>query len=221
MTSFPVHTIEGIIGYIFQNKALLEEAFTHSTYANLHGGKDNERMEYLGDAVLQLVVTDWQYARDKRADEGDLTRERQRYVCEDWLYETIIGLGLEKFLLFEGGKSNVGKKTVSSLFETVVAAIYLDGGYEPAKSFILRFGRLEKNPLPINYKGALQEYLQDLGKELPDYKTEKTGKDNAPVFHATAFALGCQAVGEGKSKKEAEQEAAKTLLEALKKKRKK
>ena len=121
--SFPFTEIENIIGYSFRDKALLKEAFTHSTYAHLHGGKDNERMEYLGDAVLQLVVTDWQYRRDERAEEGRLTFERQRFVCEDALDEAVRGLGLQKYLLIEGGRANIGKKTVSSLFETVIAAM--------------------------------------------------------------------------------------------------
>ncbi len=212
---FPFAEIEKKIGYTFREKSLLKEAFTHSTYANAHGGKDNERMEYLGDAVLQLVVTDWQYARNVRAEEGELTRERQKYVCEDALDTAVRALGLEKYLLFEGGRASVGKKTVSSLFETVIAAIYLDGGYEPARAFILRYGRLEAKPLQRNYKGELQEHLQKRGEETPSYETQKSGKDNAPVFYASVRAAGRFAKGEGKSKKEAEQEAARALLELL------
>lgn len=212
---FPVKEIEKKIGYTFRDKALLKEAFTHSTYANANGGKDNERMEYLGDAVLQLVVTEWQYVTNARAQEGELTRQRQKFVCEEALDETVRGLGLQQFLLVSGGRANVGKKTVSSLFETVIAAIYLDGGYDPAKSFILRHGKLETPPAPQNYKGALQEFLQGKGEQLPTYKTVKSGKDNAPVFVATACALGQTATGEGGSKREAEQQAAKGLLDKL------
>lgn len=212
---FPFSEIEEKIGYAFQDKSLLKEAFTHSTYANAFGGKDNERMEYLGDAVLQLVVTEWQYARDKRAEEGALTRERQKYVCEGALDEAVRALGLQKYLLVSGGRANVGKKTVSSLFETVIAAIYLDGGYAPAKAFILTHGRLEQESIPQNYKGAVQEFLQKKGEEPPHYETEKSGKDNAPIFHATATAMGITAHGDGGSKKEAEQEAAKALLDKL------
>ena len=142
--NFPFAEIEEKIGYVFEDKALLKEAFTHSTYANVYGGKDNERMEYLGDAVLQLVVTEWQYSRHKRAEEGVLTRERQKLVCEDALDEAVQALGIQKYLLVSGGRANVGKKTVSSLFETVIAAIYLDSGYAPAKEFILKYGRLEE-----------------------------------------------------------------------------
>ncbi len=213
--SFPFTEIENKIGYTFRDKALLKEAFTHSTYANVNGGKDNERMEYLGDAVLQLVVTEWQYLRDARAEEGRLTFERQKFVCEDALDEAVRDLGLQKYLLVSGGKANVGKKTVSSLFETVIAAIYLDGGYAPAKAFILTHGHLEVQVQPQNYKGALQEWLQSKGEQPPVYQTEKAGKDNAPSFSAIVRAMGKSAMGEGGSKKEAEQQAAKILLEKL------
>ena len=212
---FPVKEIENKIGYTFRDKALLKEAFTHSTYANQHGGKDNERMEYLGDAVLQLVVTEWQFARDARADEGELTTQRQNIVCEDALDEAVRALGLQRYLLASGGKENIGKKTVSSLFETVVAAIYLDGGYTAAKAFIVKYGRLEEQAAPTNYKGALQEFLQGKREQPPAYETVKKGKDNAPTFVATAVAFGKRATGEGGSKIKAEQQAAKRLLELL------
>ena len=212
---FPHEEIENKIGYVFRNKNLLEEAFTHSTYANAYGGRDNERMEYLGDAVLQLVVTEWQYLRDKQADEGSMTRGRQTIVCEEALLEAVKELDIGKYLRIAGGKANVGKKTVSSLFETVTAAIYLDGGYAPAKEFIGKFALNHLQQRDENAKGALQEYLQNIGELPPSYRTEKTGKDNAPVFHAEVQALGERATGEGKSKKQAEQNAALSLLNKL------
>ena len=155
--NFPYAEIENKIGYTFKDKSLLKEAFTHSTYANAFGCKDNERMEYLGDAVLQLVVTEWQYGRYQKADEGAMTRGRQKLVCEEALLDAVRDLGLEKYLLVSGSRANVGKKTVSSLFETVIAAIYLDGGYAPAKDFILKFGLDHIKPQEQNAKGALQE----------------------------------------------------------------
>lgn len=214
--NFPYGEIENKIGYSFQNRELLREAFTHSTYANVHGGKDNERMEYLGDAVLQLVVTEWQYERYQKADEGMMTRGRQKLVCEEALLDAVLDLGIEKYLLVQGGRANVGKKTVSSLFETVIAAIYLDGGYTAAKAFIQKFGLDHIQPRLENAKGELQEYLQELGEKMPVYKTEKIGKDNAPIFYATVSALGREEKGEGKSKKQAEQSAAANLLRELK-----
>lgn len=212
--SFPYQEIERVLGYTFRDKALLKEAFTHSTYANIHGGKDNERLEYLGDAVLQLIVTEWQYKDDERANEGELTRERQKLVCGDALDDAVENLKLQKYLLIEGGRANVGKKTVSSIFEAVAAAIYLDGGYEEAKKFILRYAVFKKLSRE-NPKGELQEFLQAQNKELPVYTCEKEGKDNAPIFRCQAKADGQTAYGEGKSKKQAEQAAAEKLLKKL------
>ena len=214
--TFPYAEIENRIGYSFHNREFLREAFTHSTYANTYGGKSNERMEYLGDAVLQLVVTEWQYERYQKADEGMMTRSRQKLVCEEALLDAVQDLGIEKYLLVSGSRANVGKKTLSSLFETVTAAIYLDGGYEAAKTFIQNFGLDHIQPSTENAKGALQEYLQSVGEKPPIYKTEKIGKDNAPVFYATVSALGRTEKGEGKSKKQAEQSAAANLLRELK-----
>lgn len=216
--SFPYAEIENIIGYTFREKALLKQAFTHSTYAHAQGGEDNERMEYLGDAVLQLIVTDWQYHSDAKASEGELTKERQLLVCENALDTAVRKLGLDKYLLLTGGKANVGKKTVSSLFETVTAAIYLDGGYAAAKEFIFRHAILKSQDVADNPKGALQEYLQSMGEQPPVYSFEKEGKDNAPIFRVKATALGQTAEGEGGNKKQAEAKAAAALLKALAKK---
>ena len=209
---FPCAEIEEKIGYVFQDKTLLKTAFVHSTYGNAHNVQDNERMEYLGDAVLQLVITEWQYKERLGAEEGVLTKERQRLVCEEALDEAVRRLGLEKYLLKVGSFANIGRKTVSSLFETLVAAIYLDGGYDSAKTFILGQG-LDREVAEIkNPKGLLQEYLQQKGADLPVYQSQKKGKDNAPTFYCTATAMGKQATGDGKSKKEAEQDAAAKLF---------
>lgn len=213
--NFPYAEIEQKIGYTFRDKALLKEAFTHSTYANAYGGRSNERMEYLGDSVLQLVVTDWQYRSDDKASEGELTKERQLLVCEDALDKAVRTLELGKYLLLSGGKANVGKKTVSSLFESVTAAIYLDGGYTAAKEFIYRHAILRSVDAEENPKGALQEYLQSMGEQPPTYTFEKEGKDNAPIFRVKATALNRTAEGEGGSKKQAEAKAAAALLRAL------
>jgi ribonuclease-3 len=215
---FPYQTIEEKINYVFQDKDLLIEAFTHSTFANKYGGKDNERMEYLGDAVLQMAVTEWQYARDKRADEGDLTKERQKLVCEDALYQAVLALNVKEYLRIVGSSANVGKKTISSLFETIVAAIYLDGGYAAAKAFILRFGIHQESTCEKNAKGDLQEFLQKRGEDMPIYSTEKQGKDNEPIFTAIVTAMELSAEGKGKSKRLAEQAAAEKLLQILKEK---
>ena len=215
--SFPraeIAEIENKIGYSFQDERLLQTAFIHSTYSNAHGGKDNERLEYLGDAVLQLIVTEWQIQTSK-AQEGALTKNRQKLVCEDALYNAVKAMDITQYLMISGGRDNVGKKTVSSLFETVIAAIYLDGGYEPAKAFVHRF-LLNSEPLQErNPKGELQEYLQSLGADLPVYESKKEGKDNAPTFVCKVTAQGKTATGEGKSKRQAEQNAADKLLALL------
>ncbi len=214
---FPVQTIEKKLGYSFKDKALLLEAFTHSSYANAYGDKSNERLEYLGDSVLQLVVTEWQYAVLSTASEGVMTKERQRLVCKNALESAVDALDIERYLRVYGKRQNVGEKTTSSLFESVVGAIYLDGGYESAKKFILKRGNLSIDTRDENHKGALQEYLQGIGEPPPVYKTTKTGPDHAPTFRTEVFALGESAKGEGRTKKEAESVSAERLLWELSK----
>ena len=212
--SFPVSEIEEKLGYEFKNKELLKQAFVHSSYGRQKNIPDNERLEYLGDAVLQLVVTEWQYLRDV-ANEGKMTKSRQKFVCEETLLAEVEELGLEKYLLYVGRRGvNVAEKAFSSIFETVVAAMYLDGGYEPVKAFILE--RMSDRD-DKNYKGELQEFLQKRGEPYPVYTLEKQGKDNAPTYVAYVQALSKSATGVGKSKKAAEQFAARELLEELKK----
>lgn len=214
---FPVEKVEEKIGYVFKDKRLLVEAFTHSSYANQYNEKSNERLEYLGDAVLQLVVTEWQYALLSTASEGVMTRERQRLVCKNALESAVDALGVERYLRVYGKRANVGEKTTSSLFEAVVGALYLDGGYKSAKAFILKHGNLSIDKRDENHKGALQEFLQGIGQPPPVYKTVKTGPDHAPTFRTEAFAMGESAKGEGRTKKEAESVSAERLLWELSK----
>lgn len=209
--------VEDKLGYVFKNKALLKQAFTHSSFANIWGDKDNERMEYLGDAVLQLIVTEWQFEKDKRA-EGKLSASRQHFVRKEALDTLIDGLGVYEYLIFSGSQSNLSDKTKSDLFEAIVAAIYLDGGYEAAKKFVLEHGNLSLKQEIHNYKGELQEWLQERGEEPPTYRSIKTGRDHAPIFKCVATALGESAEGEGKTIKEAEAFAANRLLWELRKK---
>lgn len=205
--------VEEKIGYVFKDKELLTLAFTHSTYSNVHGGENNERLEYLGDAVLQLVVSELLYAGEKNGrkfTEGEMTERRQRLVNQKALAAAVEKIGLKKYLLFEGGASNVGEKTISSLFEAVSAAIYLDGGFEAAKEFVssrLQVGNEE------NYIGRLQIWLQKRGKPVPDYgEARKAGADHAPVWTVVARAEDAEASGTGKNITAAQQEAAKKLL---------
>lgn len=201
---------ERAIGYAFRDKRLLKQSFTHKTYANAKGGEHNERLEFLGDAVLQLYVTEELYLHT-RSDEGKLTDLRKNYVSEEALNAAAERAGIMKFLRLSGKQENVGKKTPSNLFEAVTAAIYLDGGREHSNAFLSRF--LTKVEVEGNAINDLQEYVQKLTKSLPQYDCEeKEGK-----FHCTASAMGERARGSGKSKQEAKMQAAKALTEILKK----
>ena len=208
--------IERKIGYVFKNKTLLETALTHSTYGNRFGVPDNERMEYLGDAVLQLLVSEKQYF-DGVLSEGSMTKKRQGIVSKQPLKEAIEKLGVQEYLRYVGGKDNVGDKTVSSLYESILAAVYLDGGIEEARAFVARHP-LGQEKQEEDYITALQEYLQKQRLPLPEYREiEKTGKDNAPTYRVVVSAQGKTGEGVGSQKKAARQEAAKALLAALKK----
>ena len=212
MQTFPYAEIEEKIEYVFRNKNLLKEAFTHASYAHHAQEKSNERLEYLGDSVLQLVVTEWQFREDTTASEGKLTAIRQKLVCKNALDSAVDGLGIWQYLRVYGTEYNRRGKAKSSLFEAVVAAIYLDGGYKQAKTFVLKHGNLRMDMQAGNPKGELQEYVQARCVTLPRYETVKSGRDDSPIFHTTVYALGEQAVGEGKSKREAESTAAMRLL---------
>ena len=209
---FPYEEIEEKLGYVFRNKNLLREAFTHASYAHHFYEKSNERLEYLGDSVLQLIVTEWQYRQDGEASEGKLTAIRQKLVCKNALDSAVDGLGVWQYLLAYGSDYNYRGKAKSSLFEAITASIYLDGGYKKAKEFVLKHGNLRMDMQSGNPKGELQEYVQARSVELPRYETVKSGRDDSPVFHTTVYALGEQAVGEGKTRKESEATSARRLL---------
>ena len=217
---FPIQEIEQKLGYTFKDKSLLREAFTHSSYSGRYGGKNNERLEYLGDAVLQLIVTEWQYKKDENATEGNLTAKRQKLVSKDALDTAMDALGVWEYLLASGTKYNIQGKAKSSLFEAITAGIYLDGGYEQAKNFILAHGNLRFDINAGNPKGELKEYLEKLGVPIPTPQFEKTGEDHSPYFYCTLSALGESARGDGKTKKEAEATASSRLLYELRTKNK-
>lgn len=219
--SLPCAEIEKKLGYAFKNQTLLQEAFTHSTYANAYKVNSNERMEFLGDTVLQLIVTEWLYESDKTAREGKLTRERQAFVCQSALDSAVDALGIFPYLLVVGTSRNIEGKAKSSLFEAVTAAIYLDGGYEAAKAFVLSYGNLQKNAQTENWIGALKEFLEKRGEGEAQFRYEKTGSDHAPWFKGTLRAMGEEADGEGKSIKAAKSMAANRLLWELENKSKK
>lgn len=216
---FSAEEVEKRLGYVFRDKRLLKEAFTHSSYANRYGCVSNERLEFLGDSVLQLVVSEELYKK-QRQSEGQMTAVRAKAVSKEPLEKAVLKLDVKKFLLTDGNENeNVGKKAVSSLFESVLAAIYLDGdgangdGYKNAAAFVKKHVEMGQK---VNYKGELQEFLQGKKLPLPVYgEPIKTGAENAPHFQVKVVSRGESAVGEGTTKKEAENEAAKKLLERL------
>ena len=206
--------LEKKLGYVFSNQALLETALTHTSYSHAYGGQDNERLEYLGDAVLELLITERQYF-DGVNTEGSMTRMRQGLVSKLPLKAAVERMGVTEYLRFVGKQDNVGDKTVSSLYESLLAAVYLDGGLEAARAFLERHPLETEQEISANYKGNLQEYLQKRGKGLPTYTFEKQGKDNAPTFLCVATAEGRRGEGVGATKRAAEQLAAKQLLNIL------
>lgn len=205
-----LQTVEEKIGYTFRDRSLLKIALTHSSYANNFGGVSYERMEFLGDSVIQLIVSEVLYASG--GDEGAMTAKRQQVVAAEPLERAVKTMHLDEYIYRHGGE--VGKKAISSVFESVTAAIYLDGGMEQAKKFVLSHLAMEGKE--VNYKGELQELLQAKGKHPVYTFLEKTGEEHDPVFLCQVEADGLSATGAGKNKKQAEQNAAKAVLERLK-----
>ncbi|MDE7158920.1 MAG: hypothetical protein K2N74_05020 [Clostridiales bacterium] len=199
---------ETAIGYRFRDEKILKRCFTHSSYSNLTGEESNERLEFLGDSVLQLFVTHLLFERNPHKQEGDLTEQRQKYVSQEALTSSEKKAGLMRFLRYSGGEDNVGGKTPSNLFEAVIAGIYLDGGYDSAKQFM---GKFLTETDTVNYKNKLQELVQPIAHETPVY----TGAEKEGKYTCTVTALGKSAEAVGENKKAAEKEAAKKLYQIL------
>ena len=219
--------LESVIGYKFKNRALLLTALTHSSYCNenrRHGAEQsNERSEFLGDSVLSLITAQLLFTRFPEADEGFLTRTRAALVCEDSLASFSESFGLGDYMLFGKGEAsaNAGrhrKSTVSDAFEALLAAIYLDGGMEEAEKFALPF--LEKMLASViktgaeDYKSRLQRIVQQTPEETLAYKqVSESGPPHDRTFgyevYLNSNLLGS---GQGRSKREAEQAAAREAL---------
>ncbi len=219
------HLVERI-GYQFQNKKYLRRALTHSSYSNESREKPecNERMEFLGDAVLSLVVSNYIFHRF-HLDEGDLTKIRASMVCEKSLFRFAQEVGLGEELLLGRGEEQMGGRTrpsiVSDAFEALIAAIFLDGGLEPAGKFVLRFVREEldtgERSAFVDYKTMLQEIVQKNPEEKVSYVlVGETGPDHDKHF-VVEVRLNSNVIGRGesRSKKGAEQLAAKEALELM------
>ena len=213
--------LERVLGHTFQDKALLETALTHTSFANeaRHGTKHNERLEFLGDSVLSIVVAEYLFTHSS-LPEGDLTRMRASLVCEAALFTFAQKIGLGRWLRLGHGEEMGGGRTrpsvVSDAFEAVIAALYLDGGIDAARAFILPFvtSALTKQSAEEDYKTKLQEVVQQNPSERLRYVVaSQTGPAHDKHFvvevHLNSNCIGS---GEGHSKKQAEQAAAKEAL---------
>ena len=219
--------LEEIIGYKFKNRHYLEQAMTHSSYANEKKlGKlgCNERLEFLGDAVLELISSDFLYGEFPKVPEGELTKKRASLVCEPSLAYCAREFGLPQFLMLGKGEDMTGGRNrdsiVSDATEALLGAVYLDGGFANAKEFVLRFilNDIEHKQLFYDSKTILQEIVQENGGQPVEYQLIKEeGPDHNKSFTVSAFVNG-EAMGRGKghTKKAAEQAAAYEAIRRIK-----
>ena len=208
------------LGYTFRDPALLRRALTHPSV----GKEDNQRLEFLGDAVLQYIMSDLLYASHPADREGALTHTRALLVCEAALSQVAARLGIGEALIMDRGEELTGGRVKPSVLcdamEAVLAAVYLDGGMEEARGVVCRcWPSPEEVTRPMqDSKGALQELLQKDGGEAPTYAiTGQSGPPHDPRFEATVSRNGQElAKGTGRTKKQAEQAAALNALNMLK-----
>ncbi len=211
------------IGYTFKNKALLSTALTHSSYANEHKMpiESNERLEFLGDSILGVIVSEDLFHNYKQKHEGELTKLRATLVCESSLHKYATKIDIGEYMMFGKGEKNTGGKRRPSIladaFEALIAAIYLDGGMENARKFVHKFTKevVDAKPSFSDYKTRLQEIVQQNPEERLEYVlSDESGPDHDKSF-TVEVRLNNNVIGKGtgKSKKLAEQRAA---LEALK-----
>ncbi len=223
-----MHIIEQQIGYTFKNPAILRTALTHSSFANENKAMcehSNERLEFLGDSVLGLVVSEHLYLKNESMPEGELTRARAAIVCERSLAEVAARLELGHHLMLGRGEDVSGGRvrpsTLADTTEALIAALFLDGGLDSAKQFIKRY--LLDIPVGASpfkdYKTELQELLQREKDNIITYRLSgESGPDHAKIFKVQVL-VNCRIIGtgSGSSKKEAEQDAARDALETLRK----
>lgn len=215
------------LGYTFRNKAFLMQALTHSSWANENkksGILCNERLEFLGDSVLGFTVAEFLYRNMPEMPEGQMTRLRSELVCEKSLEGASSALDLGHYLRLGRGEELSGGRSRPSIladtFEAVVAAIYLDGGIEPAKALVTRYilsKYKEGGPAGYDYKTALQELVQrKSGQSLTYHMIGESGPDHMKLFSVEVRLNGVvKGEGSGKNKKEAEQAAAKIACEKM------
>ena len=221
MDAKPQSLLEDRIGYHFQNSALLTEALCHSSYANEKRTlRCNERLEFLGDSVLSIVVSDHLF-RHCDLPEGELTKMRAALVCEQSLYQWALQIGLGDYLLLGHGESQTGGRerpsVLSDAFEAVIAAMFLDGGMDAVKPYILGFlpqSFAHTAEALHDYKTVLQEFIQKNPEERIEYVlVSAEGPDHAKTF-TVEVRLNSNVIGrgQGRSKKLAEQMAAREAL---------
>ncbi|MFT4144071.1 MAG: ribonuclease III [Mobilitalea sp.] len=221
--------LEKNIGYQFSDPSILQHALTHSSYANemrLDKSRNNERLEFLGDAVLELVTSEYVYIENKELSEGDLTKLRASIVCEQTLAARARDLKLGEYILLGKGEDSSGGRgrdsILSDALEAVIGAIYLDGGFTNAKEFIKVFflEGLKDKTLFFDSKTILQEIIQNdtNQKQKLRYKLiSEEGPDHNKTFRV-AVCLGNDEIGfgTGRTKKAAEQEAANQAIQKIK-----
>ena len=222
-----IKELEMAIGYRFQNIGLLQNALAHSSYANerWHNSlMSNERLEFLGDSVLGMLVADFLYRSFPDRPEGELTRMRADMVCERTLANVAHSLGLGQHLLLGKGEEQGGGRSRDSILadavESVIAACYLDGGMDAAKAFVEKFILVNVPLRKLNnadYKTALQELVQQKKNQMIAYRlVGESGPDHDKQFRVELTINGeIAGTGIGSSKKRAEQDAARQALEAL------
>ncbi len=226
--------LEQNIGYTFNDKGLLINALTHTSYANEkfkgHGHlKSNERLEFVGDAVVDLIVGEYLYLNNRDWPEGELSRRRSEIVCTNALALMGEELGIPDYLRLGVGEEQDGGKHKPSLIEnaveSIVAAIYLDSSFEKVKEVMLphfekMMASVDFNGITLDYKSQLQEILAKQ-HVIPEYRIiDSTGPAHCPVFKAEVVAtldsIQYVGIGNGRKKRDAEQMAAKDLLEKIK-----
>jgi ribonuclease-3 len=222
-----INELEKAIGYRFKNITLLQNALAHSSYANerWHNSlKSNERLEFLGDSILGMVVAEYLYRNFPDRPEGDLTRMRADMVCERSLALIAERIDLGKHLLLGNGEEAGGGRNRDSILadavESIIAACFLDGGMEPARAFVNTFVLTD---VPVrklrnaDYKTTLQELVQQKKNQVLSYAlVEESGPDHDKHFVVQVSLNGAAVgTGEGKSKKRAEQDAARNAIEKL------
>ncbi|MBN6205955.1 ribonuclease III [Ralstonia pickettii] len=223
-----VSKLEQHLGIKFKNPNLLKQAFTHSSYVNEHKGKsfhDNERLEFLGDAVLELAVSQYLFTQNEEMPEGDMTKLRAAIVCEPSLVSFARELQFGEYLLLGKGEEQTGGRErpaiLADAFEAFLGALYVDQGYEKANAFLEQyvFEKINVGAFShaMDYKSQLQEFVQQDNKQTIVYQIiEERGPSHDKEFVAQVL-INERATGEGigKSKKEAEQRAAKASLDRL------